>query len=245
MYKNIEFFRFVFAIAVILFHIVHLNQFDAYGLGELKSYFINANIAVIYFFYVGFYFLIAKQDKYSNILLYAIIRFGRLAPGILGATLIAYFFRWTGLIDINVNYWVDLENVLLIRDVFALDRWGAIIHPAWFCSQFFFVSIFYLLLRKALTNNQLNLILFVLLILSWRWYTMPDLKYNLELIHYDMAKSLFSLCVAYFSYNLFNGLKNISWESLSLKAKGGGSYIRNVDDGCNFCWGFLRKSLYS
>ncbi len=168
-----------------------------YGLEGWRPFLINGNVAVGFFFVMAFYFTISKISKDIDIPSFLIRRYFRLAPTILFATLTGYVLIKFGLLDLKYNLSADIENVFLIRDLFSRYRWGALIHPAWYCCDYLFLVIFYVLAYKTFNSEGMSLLMFLAIFVGWRLYD-PQLNVATVFIHYDFGRALFCLGCAHF-----------------------------------------------
>lgn len=169
-FKNIEFLRFIFAWAIVGFHIVVHNSFDAFGLKFLTPYLNRGWYAVAFFFVISFFFLVLKTKPEYPFIRFFRNKWLRLAPLVIVSTGIYYILHCCGCCLYKWNWMANIENCLLIRDWSGYSRWGQNLGPAWYCCVFLLISVFYLGLIKAVPKKTVPFIIGVVAYFSWRFY---------------------------------------------------------------------------
>lgn len=166
-FYNLDLLKFVFIISIILFHVVYLKQYNAFGFDWFRQYFKFGNVAVSLFFVISGFFLAYRYKENQSVFGWVKGRFFQFVPMLLVVTLLFYGLHLMGYIDFNVP--ANIENVLLIHDWVGKTRWGQAVHPAWFLSVLVLVSAYLLGLRKAVKNENMFLLLLCLsMFVGWR-----------------------------------------------------------------------------
>lgn len=146
--KNIEFFRFLFAI-IICYHHMIINWNNMYHANPLFSHLRHLSIGgfcVDLFFIIAGYFLYYSISRSDSVLDLAIRKFKRLFPVFAVAIICAALFtqiKWTELV----------LNLLFLQST-AIPLTRGINVAAWFVSSLFLISIFYALIVKSFSKRQ-------------------------------------------------------------------------------------------
>lgn len=167
-FYNVDFLRFVFAIQVVIHHIacnwVGLNDFRCL----LKSHFLWSN-AVEYFFIIAGFFMFCKIDKSKDTFIFIKSRYLRLAPIVLVFIILSAIFSifvkgWIFSFDGNILTLFLLQAVGFTK---GTTSGGVVTGALWFVSVLFWCSIFYFYLYKVLEEKWFNLIVWLLIIISY------------------------------------------------------------------------------
>ena len=191
---NIEALRFIFALAVIGFHVAYKQQFKVFGFSELHQYLSTGYQAVIPFFIIAFFFVCLKYKPEQSLVDFVKRKWIRMAPAIIFVTGIFYLVHLFGFWEFN--WAANLEQILLIHDWSDVERWGQAVRPAWWCSEFLLMSVFYIGLRKTFSEKYIPFIMGVSIFTGWRIFITA--AYTKAFMIQAMGPALFSLGVAYF-----------------------------------------------
>lgn len=199
--KNIELLRFLFAWAVVGFHIVFLDHFEEYGLGILKPY-LNAGpcSSVPMFFVVAFFFLAIKPGEEQSLWRLCVSKWVRLAPLLIVITMLFYVRDMVlshSFVPRNVSG--NIENILLIQDWASVTRYHAYIGHAWWCAVYMLLAVFYVMAVRAFPVRLITLIVAICAYFGWRIYIlrMQLPEYHSIVGHYQIGLALFCLGIGY------------------------------------------------
>ncbi len=149
-YNNIEAIRFLFAVIIIYFHILHACIMKQAGeaqiyqtLADLSS---NAGIIVECFFILSGFFLYhsCKKTPDMSVKEFAYGKVGRLLPVFFVSELI-------GVVFFKKSPYELLINVSFLQCIGITDKWKSI---NWYLSPLFWVLIFYFVLLKCFKNDK-------------------------------------------------------------------------------------------
>ena len=140
---NIDFLRFLFAIIIVYYHILHSNIIPFIGENEeylfLQSHNGNAWIIVECFFIIsGFFLFQSWKQKNTSVLEFTVRKFIRLWPVLFFSIAISVLF-------FNANKFSSIFNVLFLQCIgVSLDYQGI----NWYISPLFWGSLFYYAILK-------------------------------------------------------------------------------------------------
>jgi peptidoglycan/LPS O-acetylase OafA/YrhL len=197
-FANIEFLRFSFIWAVVVYHIhTYIPATSA-----ATANFSNGFYAVMAFFLFGGFFLFLKSHDVSNSIVdFAKDRWMRLAP--VSIVLLALFL----LILPTRNISTDILYVLQIGDWATLPRYGHIGH-LWFINQLFLVSVAYFSLTKLLDKKISGLAIGLLTFIGLRFWAIGSP--NNYFIHSGMGLALFIMGIGYFLAQIYYKEKQLA-----------------------------------
>lgn len=167
-FYNVDFLRFIFAIQVVIHHIacnwVGLDEFRCL----LKSHFTWAN-AVEYFFIIAGFFMFSNIDKNKDTFTFIKSRYLRLVP------IVLVFIILSAIFSIFIKGWIfsfdgNILTIFLLQAVGftkGTTSGGVVNGALWFVSVLFWCSIFYFYLYKLLDKKWFNLIVWLLIIISY------------------------------------------------------------------------------
>lgn len=164
-FKNIDFFRFTFAVIIVLFHgrgIIELPKW----LGGIN----HCNVCVDFFFIISGFLLFFKFKPTIDTWEFAKKRFWRLAPNlwlsIILLGILSIFIK-----GIHWSFDGNLLRILLLHCVgFSPITGGTSMVITWFVSALFWVSIFYVYISKIFEKKYLNLIIWLLVVFCYSIY---------------------------------------------------------------------------
>lgn len=149
-YHNIEFLRFVFAIIIVYFHILHANIIKFIGNNHdyivLAKMSVNAGWIVECFFIISGYFLYKSinADNDINIIKFIWKKISRLGPVLIFSCII-------GVIFFNQNIYQAIFNSLFLQCIgLSLDYKGI----NWYISPLFWALILYYTILKKFENKK-------------------------------------------------------------------------------------------
>lgn len=215
-FKNVDFFRFLFAIIILLYHFgtspgsfgILLKQ-DSSTFQNIYILFHNGFICVDFFFLISGFFLF-KSIKPSNDTIYFIkSKIIRLVPLIWFSIVIYAIFS---VFIKNFNF--QINNNLL--SIFLLDQIGfnkcvSCTPQAWFVSSLFWVSLFYFYLNKIFDKKYLNIIIWFLVTISTSFIincNYPGFASNVKnsqiFINQGIMRGISGIGLGYFILMLYN-----------------------------------------
>lgn len=218
-FKNIDIFRFLFAVLIVMFHgrdIIKLPGF----LGGIKY----CNICVEFFFIISGFLLFYYIEKYNDTWLFIKQKFFRLAPNIwlsiIIVMILSFFIK-----DISFSFDGNILRIFLLHNVgFTPRTGGSGLIFSWFISCLFWVSIFYFYVNKIFEKKYLNLFIWIIVMVCFAIYA----QYNdfrpgghLQNIYYifniGVIRALASMGLGYFINIAFqkNILKNANYYFIS------------------------------
>lgn len=162
---NIESLRFLFAVIIVYYHILHDNIIKATEggtvyLNRLADNCHYAGAVVECFFILGGYFMYKSFCKNPDLLVkqFAYRKFTRLWPVLFVSTFLSFLF-------FNYKFYPNFFNILFLQDIgVSLDYQGI----NWYVSPFFWVIIFYFaLLRHSKNKRILNIIIGITVYFSY------------------------------------------------------------------------------
>ena len=164
-FKNIDFFRFIFAVLIVMFHGRNIIELPKW-LGGIQ----HCDVCVDFFFIIAGFLLFFKFKPNVDTWEYAKKRFWRLAPNIwfmvilLG--ILSIFIK-----GIHWNFDGNLLRILLLHCVgFSPITGGTSMVISWFVSALFWTSIFYVYISKLFAKKYLNLIVWLLIMCCYSIY---------------------------------------------------------------------------
>ena len=184
--KNIDIFRFIFAVLIVMFHGQNLINMPKI-LGGIK----HCNVCVEFFFIISGFFLFYYIDKYKDTWHFIKKRFFRLAPNIWLSIVIVMILS-IFIKEIYFNFEGNILRFFLLHNIGLAPKTGGtgLVHD-WFISCLFWVSIFYFYIYKIFDKKYLNLILWIITILSFTIY----IQYN----HFEPGKHIENI---YYIFNI-------------------------------------------
>ena len=171
-FKNIDFLRFVGAIAIVFFHLViiksgicepFLKQVPLYV--SIKSNAINCGRWVDFFFVISGFFMFMYTDFSRKFIDFFKKKIIRLLPVILFAILLYMILSWFDLLV--YEKYINIFTMLLLNNVgFTSKNTMGAIHPVWFVSALFWASMFYFYLKNLVNEKWFNFITVLLIFFS-------------------------------------------------------------------------------
>lgn len=207
-FKNIDLLRFVFAILIVMFHARHavIKGTLEHVLPGLK----HCNACVEFFFMIAGFFLFYTINTKQSTFEFAKKRFLRLAP------LVWFFLVIVAILSFFISYiqFPDTSNILrvfLLNNIgFAppVKGIGAIIH--WFIPVLFWVSLFYFYITKIIDKKYLNLIMWLITIISLgmklnnsNFLTCGNAANIYYFINIGILRGLYGMGIGYFIAQLY------------------------------------------
>lgn len=166
--KNIEALRFIFAMVIVYYHILHDNLFKLYEdfipLQNFRSSCNDAHYIVELFFIIAGFFLYKTYEKYkdSSIFVLGLNKFFRLWPVLAFSILCCYILHLCNFI--GFNGYREFLDLLLMQNNGISKTYGGI---NWFVSSLFWAFIFYFILLKNCSRNFANSIIAVITYFSY------------------------------------------------------------------------------
>lgn len=149
-YNNIEAIRFLFAVIIVYFHILHAYIMKQAGEGQiyqtLADLSSNAGIAVECFYILSGFFLFHSCKKKPDLSVkeFAYGKVARLLPVFFASELI-------GVVFFKKSPYEMLINVSFLQCIGITDQWKSI---NWYLSPLFWTLIFYFVLLKCFKNDK-------------------------------------------------------------------------------------------
>lgn len=146
--KNIEFFRFVFALVVCYYHLI-INWAKIYPENELflhLKYVANGGFCVDLFFIIAGYFLFFSLEKTQSVLDFTLHKIKRLFPPLAFSIITITCLKKVAFSKIALN--------LLFLQSTALSYQMVVNTAAWFVSALLIVSVFYAGVVKSFPKTQ-------------------------------------------------------------------------------------------
>ena len=228
-FQNVDFLRFIFSIDILLYHfyVVFNKILSSQTLDTPTIYqyvfrnFRYGFICVDFFFIISGFFLFKNINKEEDTFNFAINRITRLLPTILFAILVYLIFSL--FIDgMNFNFNNNILSVFLLNNIgFSMEH-GAT-SQEWFVAALFWISLFYFYINKIFTRKYLNLIIWVITILSLAFtinINYPNFAGNRQIsfviVNHGIVRALGGIGVGYFISMLYNSkfLQNIKTNNL-------------------------------
>ena len=164
MKYNIEFLRFVFTIAILVFHAskdCHSGQLVA------AQYIANGSLCVDFFFIMSGFFLYSSIYKEKRIETFVVKRYIRLLPGVLVSFILHICCFYGGIIKQPVYFRNEFLNLLFIRDI-GINSFGTL--PLenglfvtnthlWYLGPLFYISLLYYVLFTTFDKKKLAALL--------------------------------------------------------------------------------------
>lgn len=165
-FKNVDFLRFVLAVIIVMFHGSKASVFPYLLFPTFK----HCNICVDFFFIISGFFLFYSIKNIDTVA-FAIKRFFRLAPMvwfIVLFTIIASIFIHNAPFSLGniILRCLLLSNIGFAPSIGEKLRLGV----TWFVPVLFWVSIFYFYIHKIFDKKYLNLIIWLIIIISYALY---------------------------------------------------------------------------
>ena len=164
-FKNIDFFRFIFALLIVMFHGRGIIELPIWLRG-IK----HCNVCVDFFFIISGFLLFLKFKPNTDTFEFAKKRFLRLAPNIWLSVLLL------GILSIFIKgiHW-DLDGnilrILFLDNVgFSPITGGTSVAISWFVYVLFWTSIFYVYISNIFYKKYLNLIIWLLVMFCYAIY---------------------------------------------------------------------------
>ena len=201
-FNNIDFFRFLFAIMIAMFHFKGISGDYAKMIPGIGHW----HVCVDFFFIISGFFLFHSFKKDMPAFEFIKKRFFRLAPLIwLFLILLAIFYFISGQ-SVPFDYYI-LRATLLSNIGFAPNTLNG---NHWFIPVLFWVSIFYFYIGKTFEKKYLNLVVglvtfFSLTVyLQWTHFNTGGYLGSMLFINKGVLRGLFGMGIGYFINELFN-----------------------------------------
>lgn len=218
--NNIEFLRFVFAVSIVYFHLLHSSLMPYTGNLEVYQYLAEQSKYTKYivecFFIISGYFLFQSIERHperstGGFILRKVIR---LWPVLACSTVISVIFM-------NKSVYSGIINLCFLQSTSLATDWKGL---NWYVSAFFFAEIFYFMLHKAFKNPAGRRLLICLLV--YFGYSLNLMSTGGEFGR-KVVYGVFSLALARavagvgLGYLIGEGYKAASanWKQLSLSCK--------------------------
>ena len=165
-YHNIDCLRFVFAIIIVYFHILHPNIISFVdGVNGQETYYLLQNMSnraghiVECFFIISGYFLFVSIENKSEVsfMMFAIKKIFRLAPVLIFSIVIGCLF-------FSQNLLTGLINSFFLQCIGLSTEFKGI---NWYISALFWASLFYYAILKNFERKKVNVIIAVIVYFSY------------------------------------------------------------------------------
>lgn len=159
-YENIEALRFVFAVSIVYFHLLHSAIIPYTGDSCVYEYLAEQSKYTKYivecFFIISGYFFYQSVHRYPDRKTGDFIwgRISRLWPVLACSTLISMIF-------LNKSVCSGIINLFFLQSTGLTTDWKGL---NWYVSAFFFAEIFYFMFHKAVRNIELRRLLICLIV---------------------------------------------------------------------------------
>lgn len=165
IFKNIDFFRFVFSVLIVMCHGRKIITLPTWLSGIP-----HCHVCVDFFFIIAGFLLFFKFKPNTDTWTFAKKRFLRLAPNI-WLTVILLGILSIFIKGIHWNFDGNLLRILLLHCVgFSPVTGGTSMGMSWFISALFWTSIFYIYISKLFKKKYLNLIIWLLVMFGYAIY---------------------------------------------------------------------------
>ncbi len=163
-FYNVDLIRFVLALEIILFHFGLLFKNSNPFFTKINSHFCHGFICVEFFFIISGFFLFKNLNPEENTIEFVKKRLIRLLPikyftlGI--CSIMSLFIK-----SLTISFNKIIMSLLLLNCIgFNQYKTGPI--EVWYISVLFWVSLFYFYISKLLNKKWLNLIIWLIVVLS-------------------------------------------------------------------------------
>ncbi|MCM1338357.1 MAG: acyltransferase [Muribaculaceae bacterium] len=205
-FKNIDFLRFIFSIAIVMFHFQ-----AACNMNTILPGIKQCNVCVDYFFIISGFFLFNNINLKQSTFEFAKRRFLRLAPLVyFFLAVLSFLSLFTNGIHINLTN--NILRMLLIHNIgFGPVTGGIGSHIHWFISALFWVTLFYFYLAKIIPKKYLNLIIWLIVVFSYglhfnfgHFSTGGNTKNIFFVFNIGILRALGGLGIGYFISEIYN-----------------------------------------
>lgn len=163
-FNNVDFIRFIFSIIIVFIHIPLLYNMNIAGIHK-------GRILVDYFFIMSGFFLFLNINKNEDTLSFAIKKIIRLAP-------VTWFLSIITMIcslfipALKYNFNNTILGFLFFQDIGLSSKFSnpPFFGILWYIFVLFWVMIFYFYLNKLLEKKYMNLIVWLIIIISYSIY---------------------------------------------------------------------------
>lgn len=200
-FKNVDMFRFVFAVLIVL---LHMSLMGAEKLQELPNFssfhaqFANLKYCVELFFIISGFIFTLTLKKEKSVWSFIKSKFIRLSPVIAFTVLL---FLLASLFKICKFYaFDDIFSILLLNGLHIAKHSSPYaaglgnVHPSWFVSALFWTSLLFFYFLKNWSQKLFNLLLATFIIINLRL-----LAYNIPcLIDTTLTRAICGMGIGYF-----------------------------------------------
>lgn len=216
-FQNVDFLRFIFAVDILLYHFfVVFRKILTCTNGETPSifqyvfkHFCNGFICVDYFFIIAGFFLFKNINKNEDTIHFVKNKIIRLLPTI-WFSIFVYFIISLFITDMNFNFNNNILSILLLNSI-GFSRIKGATSQEWFVAALFWVSLFYFYIYKTFEKKYLNLIIWIIVILSLSF--MVNISYphfagndriSFVIFNHGIIRALAGIGLGYFISMLYN-----------------------------------------
>lgn len=207
-FYNVDLIRFLLILEIMLYHFgLSLKNKDLF-FAKIHSHFCHGFICVEFFFIISGFFLFKNLNKDEDTITFIKKKLIRLLPVkyfTLGACSIASIFSKKIILFNQV-----IIPLLLLNNI-GFDKMPMVSPEFWYISVLFWVSLFYFYISKLLNKKWLNLIIWLIVVLSCSFIlncnypNYPGLfENNYIIINQGVVRGLFGVGLGYFIAMLYN-----------------------------------------
>ncbi len=207
-FYNVDFFRFVLALEIILFHFGLLFKNSAPFFAKIHNHFCHGFICVEFFFIISGFFLFKNINRDEDTITFIKKKLIRLLPVkyfTIGVCGIASLFSKGIFLSFN-----KIIISLLLLNCIGFNQTRTAPIEVWYISVLFWVSLFYFYISKHLNKNWLNLVLWLIVVLSCSFILNCNYPHyagifenNYFIINQGVVRGLFGIGLGYFIAMLY------------------------------------------
>ena len=213
---NVDFLRFVGAVAIVFFHLTILKGGLCYPFLKEISFYkylqtnaVNASIWVDFFFIISGFFLFYTTDFRIKFVVFFKKKIIRLLPLIWFAIGLYMVLSWFGLL--KYQKYINVFTMLLLNNVgFTSKNTMGNIHPVWFVSAMFWVMMFYFYLKTLVSEKWFNFLNVLFVFWGYTYIINANLKVSQvyeNFINTGMVRALAGIGTGYLIYLLYTEFK--------------------------------------
>lgn len=179
-FYNIELFRFIFAVSILLLHFsgLYLKPFtkEISEYSHMVTKFSLGYICVDFFFIISGFFWILNADKENSLFQFAKNKLLRLMPVIFFAMATLLIFSFFNIL--NFSFCHSIESLFLLSGLGIthnnVSQGLGNLHPIWFVSALFWGLIFFQYIFKNYQSKNINLFLAIFIVLAYGLITQEN-----------------------------------------------------------------------
>ena len=229
-FLNVDFLRFVGAVAIVFFHLAVLKSGLCFPfLKEIPLYNqlkINAGDAftwVDFFFIISGFFLFYTTDFRMKFVDFFKKKIIRLLPLIWFAIGLYMVLSWFGLL--KYDKYINVFTMLLLNNVgFTSKNSMGNIHPVWFISAMFWVMMFYFYLKNLVSEKWFNFLNVLFIFFGYTYIINSNVRVDKVceyFINIGILRALAGIGTGYLIYLLYAEFKkNCNYKNSLLKTLG-------------------------